>query len=87
MCEADAKDMYALAKKQGFPGEPADPDQEGDRERGRGAPSGDAAKKLSKGDLLFVTYSGHGGQVQDTNSDDEGRQGRDLGALRPQARR
>jgi hypothetical protein len=35
----------------------------------------DAAKQLVKGDLLFLTYSGHGGQVRDTNADetDKGR--------------
>jgi len=30
-----------------------------------------AAKKLAKGDLFFLTYSGHGGQVPDTNGDEE----------------
>src|SRR4029450_13669019 len=30
----------------------------------------DASKKLLKGDLLFLTYSGHGGQVRDTNIDE-----------------
>jgi hypothetical protein len=30
----------------------------------------DAAKALSEGDLLFLTYSGHGGQVPDTNGDE-----------------
>jgi len=35
----------------------------------------DAAKQLAKGDLLFLSYSGHGGQVRDTNGDetDKGR--------------
>ncbi len=30
-----------------------------------------AAKKLAKGDLFFLTYYGHGGQVPDTNGDEE----------------
>ena len=35
----------------------------------------DSAKKLAKGDILFLSYSGHGGQVRDTNGDetDKGR--------------
>jgi len=31
-----------------------------------------ASRELAKGDLLFLTYSGHGGQVPDTNSDETG---------------
>jgi hypothetical protein len=30
-----------------------------------------AAKKLKSGDLFFLTYSGHGGQVRDRTSDEE----------------
>ena len=32
-----------------------------------------AAKTLKSGDLFFLTYSGHGGQVDDTNSDEADR--------------
>src|SRR5688500_307817 len=32
----------------------------------------EASGTLAKGDLLFLTYSGHGGQVPDTNSDEKG---------------
>src|SRR5688500_15997573 len=32
----------------------------------------EASGTLAKGDLLFLTYSGHGGQVPDTNSDENG---------------
>jgi metacaspase-1 len=69
-CEADAKDMRALAKKQGF--------QERHLLLTQNATSEkvievirDAALQLVKGDLLFLTYSGHGGQVKDTNFDEE----------------
>jgi hypothetical protein len=31
---------------------------------------GEAAKTLKSGDLFFLTYSGHGGQVKDTNGDE-----------------
>lgn len=31
-----------------------------------------AADELEPGDMLFLTYSGHGGQVPDTNSDEKG---------------
>src|SRR5262245_2373115 len=30
----------------------------------------DAANKLKSGDIFFLTYSGHGGQVPDQNSDE-----------------
>ena len=32
-----------------------------------------AAKALKSGDLFFLTYSGHGGQVDDTNSEEKDR--------------
>jgi hypothetical protein len=69
-CEADAKDMYALAKKQGFQTSPLLLTKNATASAVTGALT-DAAKKLSKGDFLFVTYSGHGGQVRDTNGDDQ----------------
>jgi hypothetical protein len=33
-----------------------------------------AARKLKKGDLFFLTYSGHGGQVKDVSGDEEDKQ-------------
>src|SRR5262245_16404945 len=68
-CEADAKDMRALGKKQGFtvgamllsPRATADAVT---------AALTSAAKQLGKGDILLLTYSGHGGQVRDTNGDE-----------------
>jgi hypothetical protein len=71
-CVADAKDMRALAKKRGF--------KENllllDDHATAGAVSGAiaaAAKTLKKGDMLLLTYSGHGGQVKDRNHDEKDR--------------
>lgn len=69
-CEADAKDMFVLAKRQGFQASAPKLTKKATAEAVTGALD-NAAKKLSKGDLLFLTYSGHGGQVKDTNGDDE----------------
>ena len=30
----------------------------------------DAARNLESGDLFFLTYAGHGGQIRDTNNDE-----------------
>jgi metacaspase-1 len=71
-CEADAKDMVALAKKQGF--------KSSTLLLTKAATAGavsaailDAAKALKSGELFFLTYSGHGGQVDDTNGDEKDR--------------
>jgi 23S rRNA U2552 (ribose-2'-O)-methylase RlmE/FtsJ len=70
-CEFDANDMEALARAHGF--EPrvfltrkatADALTEAIRE---------AADELGEGDMLFVSYSGHGGQVPDTSDDEPDR--------------
>lgn len=68
-CVADAKDMRALAKKEGIGGNTLLLNEEATAEAVTAALSG-AAKQLSKGDLLLVTYSGHGGQVKDSNGDE-----------------
>jgi len=67
-CEADANDMYAIAKANHFDARLL---------LTRDATSknvidalNDAASKLASGDILLVTYSGHGGQVPDTNHDE-----------------
>ena len=67
-CEADAKDMAKLAKAQKFKGATL---------LTKAATSAaviggiqDAASKLHTGDIFFLTYSGHGGQVPDTNGDE-----------------
>ena len=71
-CEADANDMTALAKSRGFK------TQTLLREKVTAKAVKDAilkaATKLKSGDIFFLTYSGHGGQVPDTNGD-EGRFG------------
>jgi hypothetical protein len=68
-CEFDANDMESIAKSKGFSTsvlltEAAHSDvvvQE----------IGAAAEALSPGDIFFLTYSGHGGQVPDLNGDDD----------------
>lgn len=69
-CEQDAKDMQRIAEAKGY--EPtllltkeatAEPVSEEIRR---------AASELGSGDMLFLTYSGHGGQVPDTNGDEKG---------------
>jgi hypothetical protein len=69
-CIADARDMRALAKKKGFRGNALLLDGQATAAAVIAAIQ-DAAKKLAKGDLLFLTYSGHGGQVRDTNGDEK----------------
>jgi len=69
-CEADAHDMAALAKKRSMTlhGMLLSPAATADTVRGAIL---DAAKILRSGDLFFLTYSGHGGQVPDTNHDEK----------------
>jgi metacaspase-1 len=69
-CIADAKDMRALAKKKRFGGNALLVDGQATAAAVTAALS-NASKKLVKGDILFLTYSGHGGQVRDTNSDEK----------------
>ena len=71
-CEADAKDMIALAKKRGFKSSTMLLTKAATAEAvAKGIL--DAAKTLKSGDLFFLTYSGHGGQVKDTNGDEADR--------------
>ena len=69
-CIADAKDMRALAKKKGFAGNTLLLDGQATAAAVTAAIQ-DASKKLAKGDIFLLTYSGHGGQVRDTNSDEK----------------
>jgi hypothetical protein len=69
-CEFDANDMAKLARSRGF--------SVGAKLLTRAATSHaviaaleQAAKDLKKGDMLFLTYSGHGGQVTDLNGDEK----------------
>jgi metacaspase-1 len=70
-CEFDANDMAALAESKGFKTtklltRAATSQKVSDAIRG-------AATALSSGDMLLLTYSGHGGQVPDTNGDEADR--------------
>jgi hypothetical protein len=68
-CEADAKDMRALATAQGFEVASFLLSDQATSESVTVAIK-DAARRLKSGDMLFLTYSGHGGQVKDTNHDE-----------------
>ena len=70
-CEFDANDMEALARNRGF---------ETTKLLTREATSEAivsaierAANELEPGDIFFISYSGHGGQVPDTNRDEDDR--------------
>ena len=70
-CEFDAKDMAALAKGKGMK-----PTVLLTKKATRAALLSGmraAAKTLKAGDLFFLTYSGHGGQVPDRNKDEPDR--------------
>jgi len=71
-CEADAEDMKAIALAQGFT-----PQMLLTRQATSTAVIAAlqrAAAALKSGDLFFLSYSGHGGQVPDTNHDEADRQ-------------
>ena len=68
-CEFDANDMAAIARAQGMK-----PTVLLTKKATRGnfmTGIRAAAKALSAGDFFLLTYSGHGGQVPDTNGDEE----------------
>lgn len=67
-CEADARDMMAIADSQGFKGTMLLTPAATRKNVVAGITS--AAAKLKKGDIFLLTYSGHGGQVPDTNGDE-----------------
>ena len=68
-CEFDAKDMAAIAKSQGMK-----PTmlltKKGTRANALAAIRS-TAKQLAAGDLFFLTYSGHGGQVDDVTGEED----------------
>lgn len=67
-CEFDAKDMRDLAKSRGFkPTVLLTPQATSDAVQ---TAIVEASKKLVSGDIFFLTYSGHGGQVPDRNKDE-----------------
>lgn len=68
-CEPDARDMKAIADDQGFASTLI---LTADATSGRLLSElRAAAAALTAGDILMLTYSGHGGQVPNTNGDDE----------------
>ena len=70
-CEADAIDLAALAKGQGFETTTlltAEATADNIIEKIR-----EAAKTLEEGDMFFLTFSGHGGYVDDKNGDEKDR--------------
>ena len=69
-CENDARDMAALSKEMGF--ELAGPllTKKATSAKVLSAARA-AAKALAPGDSFLLTYSGHGGQVENTNPDDD----------------
>src|ERR1700730_2379449 len=69
-CEFDAKDMQALAKKQGFTTRTSRLTKSATRANVL-ADLKAAAQKLRRNDIFFLTYSGHGGQVPNTGNDFE----------------
>jgi hypothetical protein len=68
-CEFDAKDMQALAESQGFQTQMLLSEQ-ATADAVIGAITG-AAQELQSGDILLLTYAGHGGQVPDRNGEEE----------------
>lgn len=68
-CEFDAKDMAAIAKSKGMNAKIL-LTKDATRQNVLAAIRG-AAKLLKSGDLFFLTYSGHGGQVPDVSGDED----------------
>jgi hypothetical protein len=71
-CEADAGDMARIAASRDFETTTILTD-DATADAVTSAIT-DAAGKLASGDELFLTYSGHGGQVPDTNGDEQDQQ-------------
>ena len=68
-CEFDANDMAAIARSCGMKSTVL-LTRKGTRANALAAIRS-AAKQLRPGDLFFLTYSGHGGQVQDVDGDEQ----------------
>lgn len=67
-CEADAEDMAAIATSRGF-GVTTLMTRAATRQRVKTEISS-AAESLEAGDIFMLSYSGHGGQLPDRNSDE-----------------
>lgn len=70
-CEFDANDMEKLAGERGFKTHKLLTKHA--TAHALTAALEDAGKKLDSGDMLLLTYSGHGGQVPDANGDEQDR--------------
>jgi len=68
-CEFDANDMAEIAKSLNYT--PKILLTKDATRKAVAAGIEDAAKKLKAGDIFFLTYSGHGGQVPDFNADED----------------
>jgi hypothetical protein len=68
-CEFDANDMESLARSRGFETSKLLTADASSSAIIQGIES--AAGELEAGDIYFLTYSGHGGQVPDTNGEGE----------------
>ena len=68
-CEFDANDMAAIAKAAGMTSKVL-LTKKATRANALGAVRA-ARKALRSGDLLFLTYSGHGGQIRDVTGEEE----------------
>jgi hypothetical protein len=69
-CEFDANDMAAIAKSRGIASRKLLLTKAATRKAVLAALRA-AAKALKKGDLFFLSYSGHGGQVDDVSGDED----------------
>jgi hypothetical protein len=69
-CEADANDMHAIAEALAYDESTVLLTRDATAAKIVGAIS-QAAGRLDAGDLLLLSYSGHGGQVPDVNGDEE----------------
>jgi hypothetical protein len=75
-CEFDARDMAELAEQTGFDGRELLLTKEATADRVIDAIAA-AAEELGEDDIFFLTYSGHGGQVPDTNGDEPDEEAKD----------
>ncbi len=69
-CEQDAKDMQEIALDQNFKSTYLLLSENATRDAVKAAIKS-ASKELRSGDMLMLSYSGHGGFVPDTNGDEE----------------
>ena len=68
-CINDAKDMIAIAKQKGYDESYLLTNEDGNYKNITDRISA-AAKKLQKGNMFFISYSGHGAYVPDENNDE-----------------